>query len=276
MNSSRGTDSKDAELNSAAEELQPKIAVILGSGLGSFVDDLEIHKTFSFDELDGFPQPTVTGHLGRMMIGRLRSAPIIVLQGRVHLYEGHSASTINTVIRRIAELGCSVLIVTNAAGGIRTDFTPGHIALIDDHINAMGTSPLIGPNNDAIGPRFPDMSDTYSARLREISRVAAANIGIPLDSGVYLATVGPAFETPAEVRAFRALGADMVGMSTVPEVISARHVGMEVLGFSIITNLAAGLGSGQLSHEETLQHADRAAGNVRLLLGSVIPAIKLA
>ncbi len=261
-------------LEQAAQSLAPRIALILGSGLGAVVDDVEVVASFPFAEIQGFPRTSVSGHAGRLVLGRMNGTPLVVLQGRVHLYEGHSAAAINGIVRTLKGLGVRTLIVTNAAGGIRADLRPGTIALIDDHINFMGTSPLIGPNDDEVGPRFLDMSRTYDARLRTISRESAERQGLELESGIYLGTLGPAFETPAEIRAFRALGADMVGMSTVPEVISARHAGMRVLGFSIITNPAAGLGPTTLSHEETLLFAKRAGGSLCSLLREIIPLIE--
>jgi xanthosine phosphorylase len=195
---------------------------------------------------------------------------VACLQGRVHLYEGVPAAAVNALPRTLQALGCEVLILTNAAGSLRPDIEPGAIALIDDHINLLGQNPLVGPNDATLGLRFPDMSEVYDLCLRTQARALAARLDIPLRSGVYLATLGPSFETPAEIRAFRALGADLVGMSTVPEAISARHCGLKVVGFSIITNLAAGLADQILSHEQTLAVAAQAAERLQCLLEALL------
>jgi xanthosine phosphorylase len=192
--------------------------------------------------------------------------PVACLQGRVHLYEGVPAGAVNVLPRTLKALGCEILILTNAAGSLRPEIEPGAIAVIEDHINLLGRNPLAGANDAAVGPRFPDLTEVYDRGLRERARAVAARLGIALRAGVYLATLGPSFETPAEIRAFAALGAELVGMSTVPEAISARHCGLRVLGFSIVTNLAAGLAAGVLSHEETLARAAAAAGRLRALL----------
>ena len=204
------------------------------------------------------------------MLGRLAGAPVACLQGRVHLYEGVPAGAVNVLPRTLKALGCEILILTNAAGSLRPEIEPGAIALIEDHINLLGQNPLAGPNDAMIGPRFPDMTEVYDRDLRARARAVAARLRIPLCAGVYLATLGPSFETPAEIRAFRALGAELVGMSTVPEAISARHCGLKVLGFSIVTNLAAGLAEGPLSHEETLARAAKAAERLRRLLEGLL------
>lgn len=201
--------------------------------------------------------------------------PLACLQGRVHLYEGISAGAVNVLPRTLQALGCEVLILTNAAGSLRPEIAAGAIALIDDHINLLGTNPLMGANDQTIGPRFPDMSEVYDRGLRQLAREVALRLEIPLAAGVYLATLGPSFETPAEIRAFRALGADLVGMSTVPEAISARHAGLRVLGFSIVTNLAAGLTEQALSHEETLAEATRASVALGRLLREMLKEIAL-
>src|SRR5690606_10013030 len=206
-------------------------------------------------------------------LGRLGGIEVACLQGRVHLYEGVPAAAVNVLPRTLKALGCELVILTNAAGSLRPEIEPGSIALIEDHINLLGQNPLVGPNDDAIGPRFPDMSAVYDRGLRERAQAVAARLGIPLRSGVYLAALGPSFETPAEIRAFRALGADLVGMSTVPEAISARHCGLRVLGLSIVTNFAAGLGEQALSHEQTLAVAAEAAGRLQQLLSGLLEEI---
>ena len=207
------------------------------------------------------------------MLGRLGGVEVACLQGRVHLYEGVPAAAVNILPRTLKTLGCDTLILTNAAGSLRSGIEPGSIALIEDHINLLGHNPLVGPNDAMLGPRFPDMSEVYDRGLRTLEQEVAAQLGITLRSGVYLATLGPSFETPAEIRAFRALGADLVGMSTVPEAISARHCGLKVIGFSIVTNLAAGLADHALSHEETLAMAVQAADRLQRLLSGLLEEI---
>jgi len=253
-------------IQAAAPDLQPRIGLILGSGLGALADDLEDAVAVAYADLSGFPRPTVEGHDGRMVLGRLEGLPVACLQGRVHLYEGVPASAVNVPVRTLKALGCEILVLTNAAGSLRAEIGAGAIALIADHINLQGQNPLVGANGDAIGPRFPDLSEVYDPALREQLARIAEGLGVELASGVYLAVLGPSFETPAEIRAFRALGADLIGMSTVPEAISARHAGLRVVGLSVVTNLAAGLAAGPLSHEETLGQASAAAASLAKVL----------
>jgi xanthosine phosphorylase len=253
-------------IQAAAPAFQPRLGLILGSGLGALADALEDPVALSYADLPGFPRPTVEGHDGRMVLGRLEGLPVACLQGRVHLYEGVPASAVNVPVRTLKALGCEILVLTNAAGSLRADIGAGAIALIADHINLQGQNPLLGANDHAIGPRFPDLSQVYDSALREQLARVARKLGIALPSGVYLAVLGPSFETPAEIRAFKALGADLVGMSTVPEAISARHAGLRVVGLSVVTNLAAGLAESPLSHEETLSQASAAAAKVAKLL----------
>jgi xanthosine phosphorylase len=246
----------------------PRVGLILGSGLGGIADAIENATAIDYADLPGFPRPGTLGHAGRLVLGRLGGVEVACLQGRVHLYEGVPAAAVNLLPRTLKALGCETLILTNAAGSLRADIEPGAIALIEDHINLLGHNPLVGPNDAAIGVRFPDMSEVYDRDLRARAQAVAARLDVPLRAGVYLATLGPSFETPAEIRAFRTLGAELVGMSTVPEAISARHCGLKVLGFSIVTNLAAGLTDQMLSHEQTLAVAAQAADRLqRLLLG---------
>jgi len=255
-------------IRAAAPDAAPKVGIVLGSGLGGLTDTVEDAIAIPYADLPGFPQPSVEGHEGRLVLGRLADVPVACLQGRVHLYEGAPAGAVNVLVRTLKALGCEILVLTNASGSLKPEIGPGTLVAISDHINLLGQSPLVGPNDATVGPRFPDMSAVYDRALRERAQKVAKRLGIPLVSGVYLATLGPSFETPAEIRAFGALGADLVGMSTVPEAISARHVGMRVLGFSIVTNRAAGLGAGPLSHDETLARAAEAADSLkRLLLG---------
>ena len=251
-------------------DFTPRVGLILGSGLGGLAAAIEDATTIDYAELPGFPRSSVAGHAGRLLLGRLGGADVACLQGRVHLYEGVAAATVNVLPRTLKALGCETLVLTNAAGSLRPEIEPGAIALIDDHINLLGENPLAGPNDATLGPRFPDMSEVYDLGLRTQARAVAARLGIPLCSGVYLATLGPSFETPAEIRAFRTLGADLVGMSTVPEAISARHCSLKVIGFSIVTNLAAGLGDQTLSHEQTLAVATQAADRLQRLLQGLL------
>lgn len=251
----------------------PKVGLILGSGLGGITAALQDAVEIAYSDLPGFPEPSVEGHGGRMVLGQLAGVPVVCLEGRVHLYEGEPATAIALLPRTLKALGCEILILTNAAGSLRPEVAPGRVALIDDHINMLGQNPLVGPNDERIGPRFPDMSTVYDHDLRTQAVAVAERIGFDLARGVYLATLGPCFETPAEIRAFQTLGADLVGMSTVPEAIAARHCGLRVLGFSIVTNLAAGLASKPLSHAETLHQASGAAADLERLLHALVPEI---
>lgn len=246
-----------------AKDVTPRVGVILGSGLGGFVDGIEDAVAIAYEDLPGFPKPSVEGHGGRLVLGTVSGLPIACLQGRVHLYEGQPASALNGMIRTLKALGCETLVVTNAAGSLRAEVGPGSLVLIEDHINMLGQNPLTGPDTQ---DRFLDMTEAYNRRLREKVQAVAIREKIELATGVYVATAGPSFETPAEIRAFKALGADLVGMSTVPEVIAARHAGLEVIGFSIVTNLAAGMGETSLSHEETLNEAGAAGKKLERLL----------
>jgi xanthosine phosphorylase len=253
-------------IQAAAPDFQPRVGLILGSGLGALADALEDAVALAYADLPGFPRPTVEGHDGRIVLGRLEGLAVACLQGRVHLYEGVPASAVNVLVRTLKALGCDILVLTNAAGSLHPEVGAGRVALIADHINMLGQNPLVGANDAAIGPRFPDLSEVYDAALREQLGRIAQRLGIELASGVYLAVQGPSFETPAEIRAFRALGADLVGMSTVPEAISARHAGLRVVGLSVVTNLAAGLTASPLSHEETLGQASAAAAQLAKVL----------
>jgi purine-nucleoside phosphorylase len=231
----------------------PKIAIILGSGLGPFAYHVEQSISIPFTDIPHFPNPSVVGHSGLLVIGKLRGAPIVVMQGRVHYYEGYPASEVVFPIRVLKQMGIQKLIVTNAAGGIREGLQRGQLLLISNHINFTGTNPLIGKNDAKFGERFFDMTEPYSERLRTLAKAVAQKEGFTLEEGVYLAVSGPSFETAAEIRAFRVLGADLVGMSTVHEVIVARHMNMEVLGLSCVTNLAAGIQGKPLDHYEVLE-----------------------
>lgn len=232
--------------------IEPEIGIILGSGLGSLADEVENPTIIDYTDIPNFPESTVQGHAGRMVIGQLQGKNVVVLQGRFHYYEGHPMNSVTMTVRVLKLLGIKALIVTNAAGGINTSFKAGDLMLITDHINFTSVNPLIGPNLDKFGLRFPDMTEAYSKRLIRIAKESANNIGVELKEGVYIYLTGPTFETPAEVRMLRTLGADSVGMSTVPEVIVARHSGLEVLGISCIANPGAGILGTPLTHEEVL------------------------
>jgi xanthosine phosphorylase len=249
----------------AARGAAPRLGIVLGSGLGGLVTSMEDVLAVDYGELPGFPEIGVAGHGGQVVLGRLNGFPVACLAGRRHAYEGDPGA-MRVPIRTLRALGAETLLVTNAAGSLRADVGPGRLMAISDHINMLGSNPLTGPNDDAVGPRFPSLRDAYDPELRARLRDAAAALEIDLAEGVYLATAGPSFETPAEIRAFRTLGADAVGMSTVPEVILARHCGLRVIGVSAITNLAEGMGGEELSHEQTLRNADVAARDlVRLV-----------
>src|SRR3954447_25674852 len=252
----------------------PRIGIVLGSGLGAVADAVEDANAIPYDELPGFPRPTVQGHAGRAVIGDLAGVTVAVFQGRQHLYEGGDPEPIRTPIRALRAAGADTLILTNAAGSLRPELGPGSLMAISDHINLTGTNPLVGPNDDAIGPRFPTLRDAYDPELRTTLHATADELGIPLADGVYLAVSGPTFETPAEIRAFATLGADAVGMSTVPETIVARHAGLRVAAISTITNLAEGLSEEPLSHEHTLRDAQRAAGDLSRLIEAFVGRLR--
>ena len=248
----------------------PDTAVVLGSGLGDFADRLAGAYVTPYEDLPHWPPSAVVGHSGRLVIGTIADRRVAALAGRAHFYEGHDLVTVVFAVRVMARLGVKQVILTNAAGGINTSFAQGGLMIIDDHINLLGTNPLIGPNDERLGVRFPDMSEVYSSRMRRIADEAAAAAGIPVTHGVYVATHGPSYETPAEIRYFRTIGADAVGMSTVPEAIAARHMGLEVLGISCITNMAAGVLPGPLNHDEVMDTARRVRGSFIALLEGIL------
>lgn len=252
-------------------EGESPVAVVLGSGLGAFADSLRNARALPFAELPGFPQATVQGHKGRLVYGTLETVPVLALQGRLHGYEGHDAATVAFPARVLGVLGARALVVTNAAGGCNPSFAPGDLMRITDHINLTGRNPLIGPNEERLGPRFPDLSKAYDARLAKALEEAARAAKHELRAGVYLQMTGPSYESPAEIRMARALGADAVGMSTVPEVIAAAHMGLPVCGISCITNLAAGIAQHALSHEEVMEVARAAGGKFIDLLRAFLP-----
>ena len=250
--------------------LLPETAIVLGSGLGDFSDTLLDALATPYASLPHWPASKVVGHAGRLVIGTVAGRRIAALSGRVHFYEGYDLATVVFATRVMGRLGVKRFILTNAAGGINTAFAQGALMIIDDHINLMGSNPLIGPNDDRFGPRFPDMSEVYSARLRKMADEAARAKGVGVSHGIYLATHGPSYETPAEIRLFRGMGADAVGMSTVPEAISARHMGMEVLGISCISNMAAGMSPQPIVHEEVLATMQRVRSSFISLLEGII------
>lgn len=244
----------------------PKTALVLGSGLGGFGETMDIKSVIAYSDIPDFPVSTVSGHSGRFLIGKVSGLPLICMQGRMHLYEGYPAPRLAIAIRLLRLLGVETLILTNAAGSLRQDMGPGSLMLIEDHINFSGQNPLIGANDPRFGERFFDMSQAYDPALRQDLLKAADALELVLHRGVYVQSMGPNFETPAEVRMFRQLGADAVGMSTVPECLVANHAGMRVAGLSVITNLAAGLARHRLSHEETVSEGNKASDRVARLL----------
>ena len=238
-------------------KIQPRAGIVLGSGLGNVVDALEVEATIPYSEIPGGAASTVWGHSGKMILGRAGDLPVVVLAGRMHYYEGHDMRAVVHLARVAGRLGIETIVVTNAAGGVNTSFTPGDLMLISDHINLMGANPLLGPNIDELGPRFPDMSEAYPENLRIMAKDVGRELGLSLKEGIYLALSGPAYETPAEIRMLRTLGADGVGMSTVPEVIAMSHMGIPVLGISCITNMAAGILKQKLTHQEVMDTTAR-------------------
>ena len=248
----------------------PDVAIVLGSGLGEFTAALADGVVCAYTDVPHWPASAVVGHAGQMVVGTIRGKRVAALSGRVHYYEGHDLRTVTFGVRALAAYGVRTIILTNAAGGINTAFKPGTLMLIDDHINMLGSNPLVGANEERFGPRFPDMTEVYSRRLRTIAVEAAAELGQPLARGVYVAVHGPSYETPAEIRAFAKLGADAVGMSTVPEAIVARHMGVEVLGISCITNPAAGVLPAPLVHDEVMEVANRVRAEFSALLEGII------
>jgi purine-nucleoside phosphorylase len=253
--------------------LRPKIGLILGSGLGAFADSLSDFARVPYSQIPTFPQSTAIGHAGQMVIGNAGSVPVAAMQGRVHLYEGYSAQDVAFPIRVFGRMGIRAVILTNAAGGINLKYQQGALVLIKDHINLQGHNPLVGPNDDRFGVRFPDMSYAYSKRFAKVAQEEAGNLGWKLDDGVYVALLGPSYETPAEIRYLRTIGADLVGMSTVAEVIAARQMGIEVLAISCVTNMAAGILDQPLSHQEVMETGERVRGQFESLIRAVLPRI---
>ena len=254
-------------------ELRPKIALVLGSGLGAFADEFEHATKIPYADIPHFPRSTAIGHAGQLVVGTVGNIAVAGMQGRVHLYEGYSAKDVALPIRVFARMGVKAVILTNAAGGIRREFLQGQLVVIKDHINLQGANPLTGPNDERFGPRFPDMTVAYDRRFREMTVGEGNRNRIGLYEGIYAALPGPSYETPAEIRYLRTIGADLVGMSTVPEVIAARHSDIRVLGISCVTNAAAGILDQPLDHKEVIETGERVRGQFIALLKSVIPRI---
>lgn len=248
----------------------PEIGLILGSGLGVLAEEIEQKTIIPYETIPHFPVSTVEGHAGNLVIGMLEGKQVAAMQGRFHYYEGYSLDEVTLPVRVMKEIGVKTLIITNAAGGINEHFSPGDLMLICDHINLTGTNPLIGQNDEALCVRFPDMSHAYSDRLRTLAKQVAEKLNMPLQEGVYVGNSGPSYETPAEIRMMRFLGGDAVGMSTVPEVIVARHAGLEVLGISCISNMAAGILDEPLSHEEVIETTEKVKEKFTRLLKNII------
>ena len=251
--------------------LEPTVGVVLGSGLGGFADELEGAVEIPYGEIPGWPVATALGHAGTLVLGTFHGVPVAAMRGRAHLYEGHPAEKVVFGVRVLGALGVRTLVLTNACGGIREGLAPGDLVLVSDHINLQGTSPLVGPNDDSLGPRFPDMSDAYDPALRSAAHEAAARLGQRLSEGVYAAWLGPAFETPAEIRMIRTIGGDLVGMSTVPEVLAARHMGIRCLAVSCVTNMAAGILPEPIDAEHVLAVGAAFRGRLTALLGELLP-----
>jgi purine-nucleoside phosphorylase len=259
----------------ARTDLRPAVGVVLGSGLGGFADAVEDAVEIPYAEIPGWPATTAVGHSGTLVLGVFGGVPVAVMKGRAHLYEGHPPVKVVFGVRALGRLGIESLVLTNACGAMDASLEPGRLVAISDHLNLQGSSPLAGPNDDMLGPRFPDMSDAYDPEYRALARDAAARLGLELGEGVYAAWLGPAFETPAEIRMMRTLGADLVGMSTVPEVLAARHMGIRCLALSCVTNAAAGVLPEPIDHERVLEVGARAASDLVALLREVIPRLSL-
>ncbi len=252
-------------------KLRPKVAVVLGSGLGAFAEGLTRAVGIPYEKIPGFPRATAEGHAGRLVIGEMERAAVAAMQGRAHIYEGYSAAETAFPMRVFGRLGIRAVIITNAAGAIHPDFRPGEFVVIRDHVNLQGANPLTGPNDERFGPRFPDMTEAYWAPYRGMALAEAGRLGISIHEGVYAAVAGPSYETPAEIRYLRAIGADLAGMSTAPEVIVLRHMGIRVLGISSVTNMAAGISGRAIHHGEVIEMGERAKGQLAALLRAVIP-----
>jgi purine-nucleoside phosphorylase len=276
---SAARDSEFAQAEHAAKfilsktKLRPKIALVLGSGLGAFADELADAMKIPYAKIPGFPRSTAIGHAGRLVIGNVGTIAVAAMQGRVHAYEGYSPKEVVFPMRVLGRMGIRAAILTNAAGGINLEYKQGALVVLRDHINLQGTNPLVGPNDERFGPRFPDMTQAYTIAYREAALVEAKRLGIEVREGVYAALSGPSYETPAEIRYLRTIGADLVGMSTVPEVIVARHMGIRVLGISCVTNMAAGILDQEINHAEVMETGERVKTQFVALLRAVIPRV---
>ena len=262
-----------AEFIESRITVEPRVAVVLGSGLGGFADAVENSSIIEYKDIPEWPRSTAVGHAGQLIVGMLAGIPVAVLAGRAHVYEGYTPQQVVYGIRTLDRLGVDSVILTNAAGAVNPQLRPGQLALISDHINLLGVNPLTGPNDEALGPRFPDMSEAYPKRCRDLAREAAKTLGIDLAEGVYAGLPGPHYETPAEIRMLRTLGADLVGMSTVLEAIAANHMGLKVLGVSCVTNYAAGVTDKKLDHAEVLATGERVRDTLTALLKAVVPRL---
>jgi purine-nucleoside phosphorylase len=260
----------------ARTKLRPKIGLVLGSGLGAFADELFPATQIDYRRIPGFPRSTAIGHAGRLVIGRAHKIPVAVMQGRVHLYEGYSAQQVAFPIRVFARMGIRTVVLTNAAGGINRNFNQGALVAIRDHINLQCANPLTGANDERFGPRFPDMTHAYSHAVRKIALEESKKLGMVMHEGVYAGLAGPNYETPAEIRFLEKIGADLVGMSTVPEVIAARHAGMEVLGISCVTNMAAGILDAPLDHKHALKTGEQVMSQFVALLRAILSRLESA
>ena len=262
------------EVIESRSALRPRIAVVLGSGLGAFADELAERAEIPYADIPGWPSSTAVGHAGKLILGKLGELPIAVMAGRVHLYEGYSPQQVTYGVKVMRALGVESIVFTNAAGGINKELEQGGLVLISDHINLQGMNPLMGPNDDSLGPRFPDMSEVYSRRFRDVAKSVATELCVHLVDGVYAAMLGPSYETPAEIRYLRTIGADVVGMSTVPEAIVANHMGMRVIGISCVTNMAAGvIPDTKLSHQEVLETGAMVRDTLVRFLNALLPRL---
>ena len=263
-------------IRAKAQGRAPRVAIVLGSGLGGVADAVSDPVEIPYEEIPHFPASTVQGHAGRLVLGTCGGAEVVAMKGRFHFYEGYPMDQVTLPIRAFAEMGIRSLVLTNAAGGAAPGFSPGDLMLITDHINLMGNNPLLGPNDDRLGPRFPDMTAVYTPEYQEAAREVAREAGVTLREGVYLALTGPTYETPAEVRMLRMLGADALGMSTVPEAIVARHSGMKIVAFSCITNVAAGMLEQEINHQEVMEVGKRAGAQLSELILRLLPRLASA
>jgi purine-nucleoside phosphorylase len=255
-------------------DVRPAIGLVLGSGLGAFADELTERTDIPYADIPGWPHSTAVGHAGKLIIGKLGELDVAVMAGRAHLYEGYSMQQVTYGVRVLQSIGARAMVFTNAAGGINLALERGGLVLISDHINLQGTNPLVGPNDESLGPRFPDMSEAYSRAYRETAKTVATELCITIAEGVYAAMLGPSYETPAEIRYLRAIGADVVGMSTVPEVIVANHMGMKVLGISCVTNMAAGILPQKINHEEVLETGAMVRDTLVKFLKALLPRLE--